>query len=214
MQTQINTPWGVTTFGSGSVKALPDLAHVRIAVDRVERTAEEAFASTRGHVNQVREALRTHGVDDRAVEVSRLGLEDAYDYNYNDRKFLGYRCVASFSLQVTDLDSLEAILVAATGAGANKVHGVTFDVAAKPELRARARQEAVATARRKAELYAASAQVRLGPVIHIEDVDPETLGHAYRGHGGGSGVASAADLAPGHVTVSAAVVLGFAIIPN
>lgn len=104
---------------------------------------------------------------------------------------------------------MQQLLVDLVTAGANEIERVDFDVAAKPELRARARREAVAAARRKAELYAEAAGIRLGPVIHIDDVDPEHLGFE-RGHGGGAAT-SAEDLAPGHVVVSAAVVLGFAI---
>ncbi|MFD4210024.1 SIMPL domain-containing protein [Micromonospora tulbaghiae] len=66
----------------------------------------------------------------------------------------------------------------------------------------------------KAELYAEAAGVRLGAVMHIDDVDPEGVGHErYRGHGSG-GAASEQDLTPGHVVVSAAVVLGFSISQN
>ncbi|MFV2017297.1 hypothetical protein [Micromonospora sp. LOL_023] len=47
--------------------------------------------------------------------------------------------------------------------------------------------------------------------MHIDDVDPENVGHErHRGHGSG-GQASVQDLAPGHVVVSAAVILGFSI---
>jgi uncharacterized protein len=46
--------------------------------------------------------------------------------------------------------------------------------------------------------------------VHIDDVDPETWDMSDTGHGSG-GEASAQDLAPGHVVVSAAVILGFSI---
>jgi uncharacterized protein len=50
-------------------------------------------------------------------------------------------------------------------------------------------------------------------VVHIDDVDPENAGaELYRGHRYGSGDASAEDLAPGHVVVSAAVIVGFSLI--
>jgi hypothetical protein len=53
--------------------------------------------------------------------------------------------------------------------------------------------------------------VRLGPVVHIQDVDSESYEfRQYRGHGGGGGN-SAGDLAPGMVEVSAGVVLGFSL---
>jgi uncharacterized protein len=71
---------------------------------------------------------------------------------------------------------------------------------------------AVAAARRKAELYAEAAGVRVGAVLHIDDVDADNPAHQlYRGHGSYTGAASAEDLAPGHVVVSASVILGFSI---
>jgi uncharacterized protein DUF541 len=91
------------------------------------------------------------------------------------------------------------------------IEAVDFDVTTKGELRAEARRQAVGAARRKAELYAEAAGVRLGAVLHIDHVDPERVGfERYRGHGT-AGEASPEDLAPGHVVVSAAVILGFSI---
>ncbi|WP_308407787.1 SIMPL domain-containing protein [Streptomyces sp. RKAG337] len=99
----------------------------------------------------------------------------------------------------------------AVQAGANHLESVDFDMLNKPELRAQARSAAVRTARAKAELHADAAGVQLGPVIHIDDVDPESIGAGrYRGHSD-PGTVSEADLAPGAVVVSAAVVLGFSI---
>jgi uncharacterized protein YggE len=103
------------------------------------------------------------------------------------------------------------MLVDLVEAGANEIDSVDFDVTSKGEMRAEARRQAVQAARRKAELYAEAAGVRLGAVVHIDDVDPETVGHErYRSHAAG-GAAADQDLAPGHVVVSAAVILGFSI---
>jgi len=77
----------------------------------------------------------------------------------------------------------------------------------------RGRRKAVGAARDKAALYAEAAGTRLGPVVHIDDVDPESAdAELYRGHRFGSGDASAEDLAPGHVVVSAAVIVGCSLI--
>ncbi|MFJ8624660.1 SIMPL domain-containing protein [Kitasatospora sp. NPDC093550] len=213
MQTTIKSPWGITGYGAASVQAAPDLARIRLGVERVEATPQEAFAAARTAIANLREAVRRHGVQDAQVSASRLDLETAWSGYGSDRKFLGYRCHAGFAIEYQDLDSLEPFLIAAVDAGANELDGVDFDVRNKPELRAEAREKAVHAARAKAELYATAAGVRLGPVLHIEDVDPESIGGGrYRGHGD-SGSASEADLAPGSVVVSAAVMLGFAIAP-
>lgn len=212
MQTQmVQQPWGVTAYGAASVKAVPDLVRVRFKVARLEPTAATSFAVTGAAVQAVRQALRQHSVPDSAVNSSRLRLRTEWDYGGGNRSFLGYQCEAAFAIETRELDGAEQLLVDLVAAGADEIEGVEFDVVAKPELRAQARREAVAAAQAKAQLYADAAEVRLGRVLHIEDVNPEEL-HWQRGHAAAA-EASAENLAPGHVVVSAAVVLGFAIAP-
>ncbi|MFE5244537.1 MULTISPECIES: SIMPL domain-containing protein [unclassified Streptomyces] len=206
----IDTPWGVSVFGAASVDAAPDLARLRVAISQIENKPGAAFAATRSGVNRIREVLRGHAVPETAVSTSRLNLSSKWTYGA-ERKFLGYECTASFVIELRALDTMETVLVDVVDAGANEVKAVEFDVRAKKELRAQARTAAVNAAREKAALYAEAAGARLGPVIHIKDVDSEQL-ESYRSHsssqsGGGDG-----DLAPGKVTVSAAVVLGLALI--
>jgi len=207
----VERPWGVTAYGAASVQAMPDLVRVMFRVVRVEQTPSRAFEAASTAVHGVRQTLRGHGVPDAAVERSQLDLRSSWSGYGDDRKFLGYRCQASFVLESRALDDVQSLLVDLVEAGANEIESVDFDVTGKPDLRAQARREAVGAARRKAELYAEAAEVRLGAVLHIEDVDPERHGHQRaRGHGTGD-PASPEDLAPGHVVVSAAVILGFSI---
>jgi uncharacterized protein YggE len=207
----IERPWGVTAYGASSVKAMPDLVRARFKVIRVEQTPSQAFAAASEAVQEVRRTLRRHGISDAAVERSRLGLKSSWSYGGSERKFVGYECRASFAVESGALDDVQPLLVDLVAAGANEIDAVDFDVSGKAELRAEARRQAVGAARRKAELYAEAAGVRLGAVVHIDDVDPEQVGfERYRGHGSG-GEASPEDLAPGHVVVSAAVILGFSI---
>ncbi|WP_406387845.1 SIMPL domain-containing protein [Streptomyces sp. NBC_00887] len=204
----IDAPWGVSVFGAASVDAAPDLARLRVAIEQTRNKPGEAFAATRSGVNRIREVLRGHGVPETAVSTSRLNLSSRWSYG-DERKFLGYECTASFVIELRELDILETVLIDVVDAGANQVKGVEFDVSTKKELRARARTAAVAAAREKAALYAEAADVRLGPVIHIKDVDSEQLQN-YRGHGGQSG-GGEGDLTPGRVSVSAGVVIGLSL---
>jgi uncharacterized protein len=207
----IERPWGVAAYGAASVKAMPDLVRIRFKVIKLEQTPSDAFNVASDAVRAVRQALREHGVADAAVDRSRLDLKSMWDYA-NQRRFLGYQCQASFAVESADLDDVQQLLVDLVAAGANEIEAVEFDVRAKPELRSQARRQAVAAARRKAELYAEAAGVRVGAVLHIDDVDTDHPGNQpYRGHGSYTGVASAEDLAPGHVVVSAAVILGLSI---
>ncbi|WP_433617608.1 SIMPL domain-containing protein [Dactylosporangium sp. CA-139114] len=207
----VEHPWGITAFGAASVKAAPDIVRVRFKVVRVEQAPAAAFEAAHAAVRAVRGALRGHGIDDSAVEGSRLDLQTEYEYAGGSRTFAGYQCQAAFSVECAALDDVEALLVDVVSAGANEIEGVDFDVVGKRELRAEARRQAVAAARAKAGLYAEAAGVRLGAVLHIEDVDPQQQSAGrYRSHAQAAAT-TAQDLAPGHIVVSAAVVLGYAV---
>ncbi len=207
----VERPWGIAAFGVASVKAMPDLVRVRFKIKRVEQAPAAAFAAARTAVQAVRSVLREHGIGDAAVEGSRLDLTTATDYVDGTRKFAGYKCQAAFAVESRALDDVESLLVDVIEAGANEIEGVDFDVVAKRELRAEARRKAVAAARAKAELYAEAAGARVGTVLHIEDADPEQASASrYRSHSDAAET-MAQDLAPGHIVVSAAVIVGYAV---
>ena len=207
----VERPWGITAFGAASVKAVPDLVRMRFKIVRLEQTPAAAFEAARDAVRAVRATLRERGLGDAAVDGSRLDLRTATQYVNGTHKFMGYQCQAAFAVESHALDDVEPLLVDVVAAGANEIEGVDFDVTAKRELRADARRKAVAAARAKAELYAEAAGARIGAVLHIEDVDPEQPGTSrYRSHAEAAAT-TAQDLAPGHIVVSAAVILGYAV---
>ena len=213
MTATITQPWGVSAYGSAEAAAEPDVAYATLGAERTENDAATAFAATRALVDAIRAALVGAGVDDSRVHSSRLTLATDYEGYGAERRFLGYRCEAVFSVEITDLDRLEAALVAATEAGANRVDAVNFGVRDRASLEAVARREAVAAARRRAELYAEAAGVRLGAVLHVEDLDggaPVVVG--YRKEAMAADAGGGAGLRPGRVSVSASVAVGFGIV--
>ncbi|MEU7277779.1 SIMPL domain-containing protein [Streptomyces sp. NPDC045431] len=211
MTQSIKQPWGLSVFGAGTVFAEPRLARVNLTVDKLAARPEDAFREAGEAVSALRRALREHGIADTSVSGSRLALASAHDGYGDKRRFLGYRCTARYTVETTSLDTLQQLVVDAVSAGANHVDRVVFDVEGKPALRDEARRRAVAAARRKAEVYAEATGAPLGPVIHIEDVDPEELSRGYRGHGSDAAEGLEGDLAPGMVEVTAAVLLGFSL---
>src|SRR5262245_59831420 len=122
----VERPWGISAFGSASVKAVPDLVRIRFKIVRLEQTPAAGLEVARAAVRAVRGALREHGVGDAGVEGSRLDLKTATEYVDNSRKFVGYQCQAAFAVESRALDDVEPLLVAVVAAGANEIEGVDF----------------------------------------------------------------------------------------
>ena len=94
------------------------------------------------------------------------------------------------------------------GAGANRLYGVGFEVADPRPALDTARQQAVADARARAELYAKAAGVTLGPVQSIREGGGMASPAPYRAK---AEMSAAPPVAAGTVTLSAEVELVFGL---
>jgi uncharacterized protein len=205
-------PFGVTVFGSSIVRSAPDIASLTFAVSRLAQHPKDAFHDARTGA----QAVRNYLVHANMTEVgsSRINLSQSFRYIGGEQRFEGYLAKVSFHVLLRDLDRLEEVTAGVVDAGANEVHGLEFQTSYLKEIRAEARQRAVVAAREKAELYCTAAGVRLGRVIHIEDVNPDSLrgreGHVvHETQPDDEGTLGAFD--PGSIVVGAAVLVAFEI---
>jgi len=160
----------VTVTGEATVAVAPDAAAIRIGVSSQGRTAHEASDANSKRMAAVLSAIKDAGVADRDIRTSRLSLQPQYDSSKpGPPRLLGFRVTNQVSIKIRDIDQMPAILDRAIGAGANEMSGIEFVVSEQSKLLDQARDEAIADARRKAELYVKAAGGKLGPVVAITE---------------------------------------------
>ena len=210
----ISAPFGVTAFGSAISKVAPDVASIRCAVSRLEPKPDKAFSEARKGAQSVQECLRKSQIADFGA--SRITLMQKRSFFNGENKFLGYEARVSIRATIPQLDRVEQVVCDLVEAGANEIEQISFETERLKEVRSEARRLAIVAAREKAENYCRAAGVSLGPVLHIEDVNPEVP--QFRG-GGVAGAAAAADddgagraFDPSAVQVNAAVIVAFGLV--
>lgn len=82
-----------------------------------------------------------------------------------------YNAVNNVELTIRQLDNAGKIVSAATGAGADQIYGIRFEIENPAPLQVTARQEAVADAHERAQRLAQLAGVKLGPAVSIMETD-------------------------------------------
>jgi uncharacterized protein YggE len=205
---------GVTAYGSAVLRTEPDVAVTWLQISRTEKDPGSVFEAVRDAAKSVRDVFSKAGIDPTDVEVSRVGVQA--EFEYPDRKLRGYRADIGFSVRVREVDLVEPVLVDAVAAGAHEIRTLTYETSKLRELREDARRQAVAAARRKAEVYCDAAGCHLGAVLHVEDVDPETAVWAGRDAPRIASPLEASDagsLGSGSLSVTAAVLVAYAILP-
>ena len=181
----IRNPLGINVFGSSLIRVEPDIASLTFSVSHLAQHPKEAFNEVRSMAHNVRTYLAQLSISE--VSSSRISLSEERDfervYGSNRHRLLGYSAEVSFNVLLRDLDRVEEVLSGIIDVGVNRISSVEFQTSHLKQIRAEARQRAVAAAYEKAEVYCQAASVKLGPVLHIEDVNPDQLrGYEGRGH--------------------------------
>jgi uncharacterized protein YggE len=84
---------------------------------------------------------------------------------------MGYEVRNTVTVRARDLGRLGELIDGLVGAGSNQIEGLTFDVSDRSTKLDDARKQAIADARRKAELYAAGVGAKLGAPLAIDEME-------------------------------------------
>ncbi|MEV6768673.1 SIMPL domain-containing protein [Nocardia sp. NPDC051030] len=169
----------ITTYGSGSASATPDIMRVTVSIETHADTVALAYSRAGERTDSVIQSLRGDNVQPRDISTSGLSVRTNTVWTDNNReKIIGY--VASTSLTVTlrdlsakttDATGPAAIIAHAVDAGGDDVRlgGLTLTVDDEESLLTQARDAAWDHAKSKADQYATRSGRTLGTVLEITE---------------------------------------------
>jgi len=199
----------VTVTGEATVAVAPDTAMIRIGVTSQDKTAREAGEANAKQMTAVLAAIKDAGIADRDIQTSRLSLQPQYDPNKaGTARLTGFQATNQVTVRIRDIDKLPAVLDRAIAAGANEMSGIEFVVSEQSKLLDQARDDAIADARRKAEIFAKAAGAKLGRVISITEEGSTPTPRPMQAMRAG-----AVPVAPGEQTLRAVVTVSYELGP-
>jgi uncharacterized protein YggE len=155
----------VSTNGVAIVRSAPDEALVTLGVQTEAETAQEAMQANAAQMADLTQALLDAGLDEDDLATATINLYPRWDMN--GTSIIGFTAENQVTVTIRNLDRVGAIIDGGVQAGANLTSGITFRVSNASEAADRALEEAVADARRKAEVLAAAGGAGLGAVVSI-----------------------------------------------
>lgn len=149
------TPMTISVEAEGKVTAAPDIAVVSFGVQTGRQTsAQEAMRILSDRMQQVIDAVKKDGIEEKDITTDSLSLSPAYDWKDGQQIPRGFEANQSLHVKVRNLDKIGAVLSTVTGAGANQIGGVDFTIDDPESLRAMAREKAIQKAETKAKQLA------------------------------------------------------------
>jgi uncharacterized protein YggE len=215
VQAQMTAPAMIAVTGEATISAAPDLAQIDAGVTSEAKTAREASDANNAAMGKVLQALQGAGIDQKDYRTSRLSLQPESAPNRSGAgtpTIIGYRASNRVTVRLRDVAKLAGLIDAMVTAGANDIGGISFRVSNASKLLDDARDQAIADARRKAEIYARAAGVTLGAPLSISE-EGNAAPVPYRRMAAGIAL-SATPVAAGEETLQVTVSVAWAIKPS
>ena len=162
----------------GEVVAIPDIAEFTYSV--ISEGGEDIVALQRENTqkaNRINEYLKTQSVEDKDIKTTSYGINPRYQYYpcpvgtrvCPPSEIVGYSIYHSVVIKVRDLSRVGELLSGVVENGANSASGLTFSIDDLDKVQSQARDIAIQKAGAKAKATAASAGVRLGKIVSIDE---------------------------------------------
>lgn len=166
----------------GSVKARPDAAQIGVGVVTEGENAQAALDQNRAALARAIAELAKAGVEESDVQTIDLAMHPRYQRTKDGAgaTITGYRVVNSVRITARNLGRLGEILDRTVAAGSVQIDRIEFVISEPGRLLDDARRQAMANARRKAELYAEATGAQVGEAISIDEQSisrPNRLNH-------------------------------------
>jgi len=207
-------PAAISVTGEATLSVAPDQAQIEAGVTSEAKTAREASEANNAAMGKVLLALKAAGTEQKDIQTSRLSLqpESAPNRPPGPNTIVGYRASNHVTVRLHDVTKIAATIDMLVAAGATDIGGINFSVSNASKLLDDARAQAVADARRKAEIYARAAGVTLGAPLSISEEGapgPVTFRRMAVGM-----AASPTPIAQGEETLQVTVSVSWAIKPK
>jgi len=163
---------GISVVGSGIVLAQPNVARITIGVEVTDASLTNAQAEASRRMDAVIAKLKADGIPEADIRTVSYNISPLYDQRDQSQTVLrGYQIQNLVEVKSTNVSGLGPLLDDAVAAGATRIHGIRFESDNMEALKTQARDQAMQSARAKAEQLARDAGVSLGRPVRIEEAD-------------------------------------------
>ncbi len=204
-------PNSVFVGADGKFEANPDTAVMQFNISAQEATSREAYDRASKAAEQVRQILRSNGIEPKAAEIGYFSLQPVYDYKTAKRKLIGYRVNANVSLKLKDFSKVAPIVQQLADADVTETQSLNYTLEDMDAAKAKAVEDAYRRARESAAVLARSAGRTLGELSYasvdtFENARPMPMaGAMMRMNVAGAAPAPTEEFAPQSISVTAHV---------
>ena len=202
-------PNSVFVGADGKFEANPDTALMQFNISAQEATSRAAYDRASKAAEQVRQILRSNGIEPKAAEIGYFSLQPVYDYKTPKRKMVGYQVNANVSLKLKDFSKVAPIVQQLADTDVTENQSLNYTLEDMDAAKTKAVEDAYRRARESAAVLAHSAGRTLGELSYasvdtFENVRPMPMARMMKMNVAGA-AAPTEEFTPQTISVTAHV---------
>ena len=151
----------IAVSGTGEIRVSADTAVISLGVNARDKDVLKAQQKVNESIASIRAALIGQGVSEENINTEFINIYVTYDYQNDQEEVESYNASSTLAIKVTEMDKVGALIDAAFSAGANTLNGISFSASDTSEAKAEALREAVADAKKKADILAEASGLKI-----------------------------------------------------
>lgn len=175
--TALAEPMTITVRGTGIVSMDPDTATIMVGVRETSKDVGEAQSAVSAKLTKVIESLIAEGIKSEDIHTGAISIYQNYDYN--DSNTLAYWAENTINVRFSDIENAGKYIDLVAQSGANTFNGISFSASDTEDAKKRALELSVENARKKADVLAAAAGMRVTGVQAIHEEGYGDFGGNY-----------------------------------
>lgn len=202
--------------GEGKATAIPDIAKVDAGIQSSGQSLTQVQNDVNTKSQSLVSALKNLGIADKDIKTTSYNIFPQQNYQANPPTITGYQVSINYEVTIRKIDQINNVLTTVTGAGANLVGGVSFDLSdsAKQKALDLARSDAVSQAKTNAESLVKASGVTLGKIINVSENRnnfPQPILMNEKATGLGGGPIAVPNIQPGTTEIDITVSLSYEV---
>jgi uncharacterized protein len=159
-------PNSVFVGADGKFEANPDTAVIQFNISAQDDNSRAAYDRASKAAEQVRQILRSNGIDPAAAQLGYYSIEPVYDYKTAKRRLVGYRVNVNVSLKLKDFTKIAPIIQQLADGDITSDQSITYTLDNIDAAKTKAVEDAYRRARASAEALARASGRTLGELSY------------------------------------------------
>jgi hypothetical protein len=159
-------PNTILVGADGKFEANPDTALIQFDISAQEENSRAAYDRASKQAEQVRQILRSNGIEPIAAQLGYFSIEPIYDYKQSKRKLVAYRVDVKVSLKLKDFSKIAPIVQQLSDADITDQQSISYTLDDIDAAKTKAVEDAYRRARASAEAVARAGGRALGELFY------------------------------------------------